>query len=243
MILKLQALYAVTGMIDHSCVANAITSFTKKGKVVVRATVPITKGARIFLNYVEPMLPFGTLRRQYDLLSQTRFEDCRCDRCKDPTELATYLSAIFCTKCPNQEGILLSENPLSMIGDWSCSKCSDRKSVTSIGDLMGRIEKDLDVVNKDDNRENASVCEKYIKKYEKILHPNHYMLLSIKISLCHAYGKSVQRDPRCNRKGSSILNSKIECCCGTNLFLLRCHEKERAVGSGAPQNHRCNSPW
>jgi len=130
-----------------------------------------------------------------------------------------------------------------MIGDWSCSKCSDRKSVTSIGDLMGRIEKDLDVVNKDDNRENASVCEKYIKKYEKILHPNHYMLLSIKISLCHAYGKSVQRDPRCNRKGSSILNSKIECCCGTNLFLLRCHEKERAVGSGAPQNHRCNSPW
>ncbi len=90
---------------------NAEYTFTITGKMLVRSTVPITKGSKITINYAaNPLL--GTMER-LKLLETTRFlGSCDCQRCKDPTELGSFTSGIFCTKCPNHEGILLPEYPL-----------------------------------------------------------------------------------------------------------------------------------
>ena len=165
---------------------------------MVTAAVPITKGARIYLNYVESWFPEGTLMRQ--LQKRARFENCRCERCKDPSELGTYCSAIYCTKCPKKKGIFLPENPLSSSADWFCSNCSDRKPVSFALDLVQRIRLDAEIVSRD--LSDTSKCEAFIRKWEKVVHPNYFMIIPIKIYLCKAYDLLLERVPKSDIKGN-----------------------------------------
>lgn len=170
-------------LIDHSCLANAAKTFTKNGKLMVRAALPITKGSKITLNYNKVFS--GTLKRNLHL-AQTKFGSCRCDRCKDPTELGTYLSGIYCQNCPKQqEGILLPEYPLDKESHWICTKCSDRQPAVVITTQLELFQKDFDSLF------GVSVyeLETLIRKYKKILHPHHYLLCKAKWALCKTYGE------------------------------------------------------
>ena len=148
--------------------------------MLVRTTVPIAKGSKITINYTtNPLL--GTVER-LKLLETTRFlGSCECQRCKDPTELGSFASGIFCTRCPNQEGILLPEYPLEKESNWVCNKCSSKKSRSFITKLL-----DEDVILLDNrDRKKSAKCEAFIRKYEnKILHPNHYLLTDIRLLYC-----------------------------------------------------------
>lgn len=73
----LQALYYVASKLGHSCVPNATKVVTKDGRIIVRATVPITKGTRITLNHVAPL--WGTMKRRFHIV-QARFRSCSCER-------------------------------------------------------------------------------------------------------------------------------------------------------------------
>ena len=124
----LQAVYSTASLLEHDCVANATKTFNKNGDVVVRAAAPIAKGDKIALCYTEPL--WGTINRQRHL-SQTKFFQCRCERCKDPTELDTFASGLLCSKCPDHSGILLMENPLDESSDWVCRQCGTRQPAKS----------------------------------------------------------------------------------------------------------------
>ena len=167
--------------IGHSCVPNATKVVTKDGRIIVRATVPITKGTRITLNHVAPV--WGTMKRRFHIV-QTRFRSCSCERCMDPSELGTFASGIFCRKCPKQEGVLLPENSMDDFSDWICNKCADRKSieyviniVEKVGDAWKRL-----------NRFSITECEAFLRKFALIVHPHHYYLADVKLVLCTNYG-------------------------------------------------------
>lgn len=55
-------------------------------------------------------------RREH--LKQCKFFECECLRCKDSTELGTFLSGIKCGKCSS--GHLLSSEPLKCGSVWVC---------------------------------------------------------------------------------------------------------------------------
>ena len=47
---------------------------------------------------------------------------CRCERCRDPTELNSFVSATRCLRC-NGEGIILPDNPVSSeTVIWRCDR-------------------------------------------------------------------------------------------------------------------------
>ncbi len=151
--------------------------------MIVRTAVPISKGSKILLNYLDPL--FGTGKRQY-LLHPTKFCSCSCQRCMDPSELGTFIGGIYCCKCPNQEGIVLSENAKDDDANWICKKCSDRKPATFYASLMRKPWEDWNALN----RKSIPEMECFIDKYSKILHPHNFFLTSIKLALCQSYGAS-----------------------------------------------------
>lgn len=69
--------------------------------------MPITKGSTLYTSYAHTLDP-TMLRREH--LNLSKFFECDCARCADPTELGTHMSSLKCTKCDN--GIILSSSPL-----------------------------------------------------------------------------------------------------------------------------------
>jgi len=176
----LQAVYGTASLIEHDCVANATKTFSNNGDIVIRATVPISKGEPIALCYSEPM--WGTINRQRHL-SQSKFFQCRCDRCKDPTELETYASGILCRSC--KHGVLLSADPLKEESDWVCNQCSQGKqSSTYVMTLIESIGKELIALK----RGSVVDCEKFLQKHSTVLHPHHFYLTDVKMALCQMLG-------------------------------------------------------
>ena len=166
---------------QQGCVPNATYGFKENGQIVVRAAVPITKGSRIYNDYTINGLRF-TMKRQ-SILKKTRFGSCACQRCKDPAELGTFAGGIYCPRCPNQEGVLLPENPLNQTADWLCNKCFIRHPIKLVVSLMKDSVEDLWSLN----RLSAPDCEKFIQKHAKTLHPHNFLLTDIKLDLINNY--------------------------------------------------------
>ena len=57
-------------------------------------------------------------RRQH--LKESKFFDCVCERCRDPSELGSYAGALVCSKCLS--GNILSTNPLDPNANWQCDR-------------------------------------------------------------------------------------------------------------------------
>lgn len=53
-----------------------------------------------------------------------KYFDCSCKRCKDPTELGTYLSSLKCNSC--RKGIFVRENPENGKSYWICTDCKKK---------------------------------------------------------------------------------------------------------------------
>lgn len=196
----LQAVYSICSLLEHDCVPNAVKSFKPTGEVVVRATIPIPRGEKIAICYTETL--WGTLNRQRHL-SQTKFFQCKCERCKDPTELETYVSGIYCPKCTESPaGVLLPEDPLDENSDWLCRKCNGKHPSSFANHLIEKIGKELIALKKGSAKE----CEKFIEKYSNVLHPHHFYLNDVKLALCQMYGRLEGQN--LIEMGDNVLNKK-----------------------------------
>lgn len=92
----------------------------------VRAQVSISKGEDITTQYMKSMKP--TFARRPVLRSNWYF-DCSCERCEDPRELGSMVSALLCTRpapSPGKAcaGPVLSSQPTRGDSHWQCHKCS-----------------------------------------------------------------------------------------------------------------------
>lgn len=78
-------------------------------RVTVRAAIDIPKGGQLYSSYTYSLWP-TLVRREF--LRESKFFECKCERCSDKTELGTHSSTLKCNKCDN--GIIVSTDPLGM---------------------------------------------------------------------------------------------------------------------------------
>jgi hypothetical protein len=132
----------------HDCVPNThhATTTDKSHQMIVRTSVAVPRGAMLTASYTEHLK--GTYSRR-SFLKETKYFDCLCNRCMDPAELGTFVSALKCAQCPN--GYLLSTQPLSYEEDdavWKCytEECSSCLTSDKVRNLLIKIRKEVETV-------------------------------------------------------------------------------------------------
>lgn len=121
-----------------------------------------------------------TLERRLHL-KQAKCFDCDCQRCQDSTEFTTFGSAFRCSKCSE---LVISENPLNNLANWTCRMCKSTYSFTVLNAKLNQMQKELENINK----RSPSDCEEYLKRNEGILAPTHSLMIEVKYMLCLLYG-------------------------------------------------------
>jgi SET domain len=92
---NVQAIYPIASLPEHNCAPNTFRMFEKDLSVCVRATQDILKGEHITVTYTDTL--WATPERRAHLYFSKHFL-CVCDRCKDPTEMGSYITALRCRK-------------------------------------------------------------------------------------------------------------------------------------------------
>ncbi|XP_053610761.1 uncharacterized protein LOC128675395 isoform X4 [Plodia interpunctella] len=125
----------------------------------------------------------GTLKRR-EHIKHSKFFDCQCKRCSDPTELGTCASAFRCPKCA---GRVLSTAPLDAAARWACvdNGCGYTMSAAAVQLLLKRLTEEYEQLDASD----VPGLESFLHKYRNVLHPGHYLCLSAQHSLSQLYGK------------------------------------------------------
>ncbi|XP_075158480.1 SET and MYND domain containing, arthropod-specific, member 8 isoform X4 [Haematobia irritans] len=115
----LRALFPLASLINHQCTPNASHHFENTETIVITATRPIRQGEEIVISYTK--LLWGNLTRKMFLFMTKHFM-CSCQRCLDPTENGTYLSALFCRQ-QGCKGIVIPVQTKTLQPDWRCTTC------------------------------------------------------------------------------------------------------------------------
>ncbi|KAL4709260.1 hypothetical protein ACJJTC_013320 [Scirpophaga incertulas] len=148
--------------------------------LTLRAAVPHAVGDLITLCYAYTLQ--GTLKRREHIL-HSKFFECSCARCVDPTELGTLASAFRCPRCG---GPVLSTQPLQRDADWQCSAgCGYLLPARAAVALIQRLTDEYDKIDAND----VAGFEGFLHKYRNVVHENHYLCLSCLHSLSQLYGK------------------------------------------------------
>jgi hypothetical protein len=157
----------------------------KNGKCFVRASVPIGEGEVITTSDTD--LALGTVQRQ-QFLKWYRI-GCRCNRCKDPTECGTNMSAVKCKKC--DDGYLLPLRPLEVGSDWTCStkKCKNVQPCNNaVEHIVSELKAKVDPILNETpvTLDTLGRIEEAIKSAAKDqVHPNHFLLGLLKRRYAH----------------------------------------------------------
>ena len=157
-------------------------------QIRVEARRSLKAGEEITVQYYTSYL--GTHKRRRRLKSEWYF-DCHCERCTDPTELGTMVSAVLCEAC--EEGYLLPRDPLDAYSEWPCSKCdfylevavstnhstqSLRSQYFQVPDLERKIDQLEEELNFLSSKKDLRRLENFIQELSStVLHPHHYLLL------------------------------------------------------------------
>ncbi|XP_049876356.1 SET domain-containing protein SmydA-8-like isoform X2 [Pectinophora gossypiella] len=200
-----RALYDRAYLLAHDCTPS--TTHTDAEKVpgrplVIRASVAHKAGDLISLCYAYTLQ--GTLRRRQHI-KLSKFFDCCCKRCSDPTELGTYASAFCCPKCG---GRVLPAAPLDQNASWNCidNGCGYTMPPVAVQMLLKRLTDEFDAVDASD----VEGFENFLHKYRNVLHSSHYLCLSAKHSLSQLYGKV--ENYMIHEMPESELHRKIDIC-------------------------------
>ncbi|XP_059048714.1 SET domain-containing protein SmydA-8 [Achroia grisella] len=206
-----RAIYVTASMLNHSCKPNTRHIFLDDDyKIAIIATLPISKGDIITTSYTQAL--WGTLDRRRYLRNQKLIE-CECERCKDPTELGTYIGNIYCSICngPGRDNntskpMLVSNNPLDETALWKCEKCEHFIQSRQMFWGNNALKQDLSKLNKSEPKQ----YEDFIRRYSNTLHPLNHLVVQAKLALIQIYG---------NCKGyilteisDQILKRKIDLC-------------------------------
>ena len=177
-----QGIFTVACMVEHNCIPTGHRCFNSDMSITVRSAYGAEEGDAISICYTDSLWP--TAARRENLIYSKDFL-CTCDRCQDDTENETYMSAIRCIKCP---GYFLAENPLDCTGKWLCNECGTAAPLgysdmaySKVGSAIAKIEEE---------GLTPESCEKFLKNYSKVLHPNHAHMLDVKFSLLNLLGHS-----------------------------------------------------
>lgn len=116
---SLRSFYPIMSLINHKCTPNTRHDIDSNCVNRVFASRSIKKDEQIFISYSQ--LLWGTILRRMHLMMSKQFL-CTCDRCIDPTERSTHLSAIRCQDraC---SGLVCPIEPVNFKSDAKCISC------------------------------------------------------------------------------------------------------------------------
>ncbi|XP_018323957.1 SET domain-containing protein SmydA-8-like [Agrilus planipennis] len=207
---ELSALYPTAYLMEHSCICNTYHVFDDEDqnyKITVRAALPIKKGDHITTMYTHAL--WGTQARREHLM-ETKYFECSCPRCSDPTELGTYLSALRCLGTENEPcgGTQLPIDPLDYKTEWACDKCKVKVNNAEVAMLVNQIGEEVDQIQL--SKPTVKELNEMLKKVLTFLHPHHYHVYSLKHSLVQLYGYQQGYMP--NQISDELLLEKAEMC-------------------------------
>ncbi|KAI5748980.1 hypothetical protein M8J76_003790 [Diaphorina citri] len=132
---KARALYSSSFLFSHNCVPNTTHTNDHNYHFKIRTSVPVPRNQTLTLTYT--YIIEGTLKRR-EHIKASKFFDCFCARCKDPSELKTWTSALVCPQC--NEATVISTNPLDGDAAWTCRKssCDFYLSAESVHKLLNK---------------------------------------------------------------------------------------------------------
>lgn len=116
---SVRGFYPIMSLINHKCSPNTRRDIDSKFMSRVSATQPIKKDEQIFISYSQ--LLWGTNTRRMHMMVSKQFL-CTCERCIDPTENSTNLSAICCAD-KSCSGLVLPIEPINLKSNAKCSCC------------------------------------------------------------------------------------------------------------------------
>jgi hypothetical protein len=152
--------------------------------MIIKATRWIQPGQRITINKGEKFVGLPTIERRRELKKHLGIH-CKCPRCKDPTEMGLFLSAIRCEENLTPRGCsgghYISSDPLNENANWKCSNnkaCKSNKSYQQIKSMLLTIEQELPSVN---NGQQADVILKQLKDFDEyysgdVLCSSHFII-------------------------------------------------------------------
>lgn len=132
-----QGLYPLAAVMNHDCVPNIRYAYEKNSIMAVRASKKILKGEQIFNSYTKFL--WGTAQRRVHLAYSKNFL-CKCERCLDPAEFGSFMSALKCVK-PSCNSVMLPIDPLIVTSPWECKNCHlklDHARISKICDIFSK---------------------------------------------------------------------------------------------------------
>ena len=172
----------------------------------VRAKSAIREKEEITTRYFGPWE--GQPSRQLKIGQNWNFV-CNCLRCKDPSDLGTYFSAIVCPNCSTQitcngrsetdrinslkddnsnyYGYLLPIDCQLLGTPWQCQSCEQKKCVSDMQSILKDVEATIDLMKKDilvemkgDLSNTLNKIKLSTNRIQTLIHPSHFLLFQFK---------------------------------------------------------------
>ncbi|XP_066945612.1 SET domain-containing protein SmydA-8-like [Macrobrachium rosenbergii] len=169
---SVEGVFPKVAMMAHDCSPNTENIYDRTMRATVRSTVFIPKGASITTAYTS--LVTNTLGRRRSLL-KSKFFECTCRRCADPTELGTHYSTLVCSQCG---GNVLSTDPMNFDAVWACQDCGSTVMGKEVEQTTGTLIK----IFYDRDRSQIRPLENLIEFCSQKVHPSHQVPLEAKFA-------------------------------------------------------------
>lgn len=145
--ISVSGIYPLMVLMNHNCVPNVRHTVNDQLIGKVAAVRKVAKGEQLFVSYSQ--LLWNTPTRQAHMAVTKQFR-CMCDRCRDPTEFSTVLSAL---NCPTSacSGYALPVNPLALTSRWQCFKCANELSCAAVLNMQSVLTAILKQYNEADH--------------------------------------------------------------------------------------------
>ncbi|XP_031631799.1 SET domain-containing protein SmydA-8-like [Contarinia nasturtii] len=143
---SVRGFYSIMSLVNHKCSPNARHDIDKHFVGRIFAARPIKKDEQIFISYSQ--LLWGTNSRRMHMMVSKQFL-CSCNRCLDPTENSTNLSAIRCLN-KDCDGLVLPIDAINFKSHAKCNLCEkmcENQRFLQIQEMSALITKNF--VNKD----------------------------------------------------------------------------------------------
>lgn len=176
-VISLRGLYPLAALMNHDCIPNIRYVYREDKTMAVYAVKPIKEGEQVFNTYTKFL--WGTNQRRVHLAYSKKFL-CFCDRCKDPTEFNSFISAIRCVRL-DCKGKMLPLNPTVIQSPFRCDECGlklDHIRVSKIQDIISS-----QVFHKILNDRMASINHYLKDKLLKIVTATNQFVIEVKLQI------------------------------------------------------------
>ncbi|XP_075213241.1 SET domain-containing protein SmydA-8-like [Lycorma delicatula] len=182
----LLALYPTICLLEHNCLPNTIYHYSPEFKITLSPIANIKKGEHLSTSYTHVL--WGTQDRR-EHLKQNKYFDCKCERCSDPTELGSYISALKCHGLLQDNTCSGWQLPIAPLEDseWKCDKCPVTLKSDEAKNLVSMLSMETDTTIKQIKPPVGQVTD-LLKKLKYFLHPHHYLCYETKHLLIQLYG-------------------------------------------------------